>query len=98
MGKSPNLEVEIIFRNARLELQGKEAFIEDGVSLRMGMVMFAASLSTAMDSTTVLPAPKAPAALLWRRPKAASIPVDREAANVTITILNDPPSSMKATF
>ena len=31
-----------------------------------------------MDSTTVGRAPKAPAPLLWRRPKAASIMVDGE--------------------
>ena len=36
------------------------------------------SPSTTMDSTTVGRAPKAPAPLLWRRPKAASILVDGE--------------------
>ena len=36
------------------------------------------SPSTIMDSTTVGRAPKAPAPLLWRRPKAASIMVDGE--------------------
>ena len=36
------------------------------------------SSSTTMDSTTVGRAPKAPAPLLWRRPKAASILVDGE--------------------
>ena len=36
------------------------------------------SASTIMDSTTEGRAPKAPAPLLWRRPKAASILVDGE--------------------
>ena len=36
------------------------------------------SPSTIMNSTTVGRAPKAPAPLLWRRPKAASILVDGE--------------------
>ena len=48
------------------------------------MAMFAAFPSTIMDSTTVGRAPKAPAPLLWRRPKAASIIVDGKIANIAI--------------
>ena len=54
-------------------------------SLGIGcMAVFAAFPSTIMESTTVGRAPEAPAPLLWRRPKAASIMVDGKATNVTI--------------
>ena len=48
------------------------------------MAMFVAFPSTNMDSTRVEPAPKAPAPLLWRRPKAASILVDGNVANIAM--------------
>ena len=50
------------------------------------MAMFATFPSTIMESTTVEPAPEAPAPLLWRRPKAASIIVDGKAANIAIQL------------
>ena len=51
------------------------------------MAMFAAFPSTIMDSTTVELAPEAQAPLLWRRPEAASIIVDGEAANIAIQLI-----------
>ena len=63
------------------------------------MAMFAAFPSTIMDSTTVGQEPKAPAPVLWRRPKAASIMVDGKEANIATQLIpNERPSSMKATF
>ena len=51
-------------------------------SLGIGcMAMFAAFPSTIMESTTMGRAPEAPAPVLWRRPKAASIVVDGKAGN-----------------
>ena len=50
--------------------------------------MFAASPSTIMDSTTMGGLPKAAPPLLWRRPKAASIMVDGEVANIGKTYAN----------
>ena len=50
------------------------------------LAMFAALPSTNMDSTTVEPAPKAPAPLLWRRPEAASILMDGKAANIAVQL------------
>ena len=54
-------------------------------SLGIGcMAMFAAFPSTIIEPTTMGRAPEAPAPLLWRRPKAASIMVDGKAANIAI--------------
>ena len=50
--------------------------------------MFATSPSTIMDSTTMGGPPKAAPPLLWRRPKAASIMVDGEVANIGKTYAN----------
>ena len=74
----------------------KVAFIGDGLSSGMCcMAMFAAFPSTIMDSTTMGRAHP----LLWRRPKAASIMVDGNEANIAIQLIpNERPSSMKATF
>ena len=47
--------------------------------------MFAASPSPIMDSTTVGRRPKAAGPPLWRRPKAAPIMGDGEAANIAKT-------------
>ena len=47
--------------------------------------MFGAFLATMMDSTTVGRRPKAAGAPLRRRPKAASILVDGEPANIAKT-------------
>ena len=48
------------------------------------MAMLAAFPFTMMESTTMGRAPEAPAPLLWRRPKAASIMVDGKAANIAM--------------
>ena len=50
--------------------------------------MFGTSPSTIMDSTTMGGPPKAAPPLLWRRPKAASIMVDGEVANIGKTYAN----------
>ena len=50
--------------------------------------MFATSPSTIMDSTTMGGPLKAAPPLLWRRPKAASIMVDGEVANIGKTYAN----------
>ena len=50
--------------------------------------MFAASPSPIMVSTTVGEWPKAASPPLWRRPKAASIMGDGEAANIAKTYAN----------
>ena len=50
--------------------------------------MFAASPSPIIDSTTVGGRPKAARPPLWRRPKAASIIVDGEPANIAKTYAN----------